>query len=342
MVAGDAWLKWVLGNVRRRRVVALLIIASIGVLPLFGALFEGTLTNRELQLDLARDWGYWACFVLQPALIAWTLEKYLHGFPAALKELVANGVLTKDTMPARAPEREKAQEVDAKRPWQIHLVTGAISVAATLGLFVAFVWETENRCMSLQDDHYSGLLVMPASVFLFWIIAAGFFRLLACHAALRMAFAGGVTVQPLHPDRCGGVEPLGRLSMKFNVCVLGLGVFSAVSVLSNHIRFEMGYDEPMNIVIYAAYFTASVTAFFWPLLAVHSGMKQAKKANAWRRLLRSPCLAIPPRLPQREGCPKETEEVSFGSAATEHRRARHCLLAFLELCLDARCETRAL
>ena len=131
-------------------------------------------------------------------------------------------------------------------------------------------------------------MATPASVALSLIWAAtGFFaafRIVTYYAVVRMElrrlFARHrVRVRPLHPDRCGGLAPLGVFSIRVSYLMTLLAAFLVVTVMT---RSYLAYGEPrlefgLDLVVGFPVLALLSAFIFFALPAVaHDSMSKAK------------------------------------------------------------------
>ncbi|QSJ14518.1 hypothetical protein JYQ62_21685 [Nostoc sp. UHCC 0702] len=85
-----------------------------------------------------------------------------------------------------------------------------------------------------------------------------------------------LNINPLHPDRCGGLRPLSDYSLKAAYLITILGFW--ISIISYQtITQSRGQDYWYIYFIVILYISLSLACFFGPLLTAHRGMEEAKK-----------------------------------------------------------------
>lgn len=88
-----------------------------------------------------------------------------------------------------------------------------------------------------------------------------------------------INVRPLHPDRAGGLSPLGNFSLMLSYIISLLGVMLVtVPVIRNYVvvgtlEFRWSTELVLGLGIYLV---AAPTVFFTPLSVAHSAMQDAK------------------------------------------------------------------
>lgn len=117
-----------------------------------------------------------------------------------------------------------------------------------------------------------GITLLYAMVIIYvWrcVTISGFLRALVAASPLRLL--------PFHPDRCGGLRPVGRLGLRnqYTLTVLGLNIVLLILVWI----FSQGRDESLRALLglaSVAYFILGPLVFMAPLLPFRDGMLQAK------------------------------------------------------------------
>ncbi len=90
-----------------------------------------------------------------------------------------------------------------------------------------------------------------------------------------------IIVQPLHPDKCGGLLPLGRLALAINYFVTLTLIFFAVLFL-----FDPVGREPAYIALYVMFYVCAPVLLFTPVSRANRRMKECK-TDALRELNRA-------------------------------------------------------
>jgi hypothetical protein len=103
------------------------------------------------------------------------------------------------------------------------------------------------------------------------------FRTLAISLFLRDAVAhASLRMMPFHPDRCGGLRPVGRLGLRnqWLLTILGLNIVTLGLMV---LYLEMhGSVEAMPIAAAIAYVIVGPAVFVAPLLPFRNGMLRTK------------------------------------------------------------------
>jgi hypothetical protein len=86
-----------------------------------------------------------------------------------------------------------------------------------------------------------------------------------------------IRMLPLHPDKCGGLQPVGRLGLRNQYTLSILGVNVVLLLMTSH---HLHWDRSLNDLIWAAslaYLILGPTVFIGPLLPFSAGMVRAKE-----------------------------------------------------------------
>ena len=85
-----------------------------------------------------------------------------------------------------------------------------------------------------------------------------------------------MNINPLHPDRCGGLRPLSTYALK-TAYLIGVLGFMVGLIEYQFIIQGLGKEYWFVHLIIPLHFTLSISCFFGPLLAAHEGMSNAKE-----------------------------------------------------------------
>jgi hypothetical protein len=121
-----------------------------------------------------------------------------------------------------------------------------------------------------------GILLLPwmCGWYMICMIAG---RELAMVAGLRAFFGeGDFILDPLHPDRCGGLGPLNHFALTFTyliaACALGLAIMTYLAILTGNLK-----SSYLLAIAWAAYFVLAPYCFFGVLGTPHRRMQEAKE-----------------------------------------------------------------
>ena len=165
-----------------------------------------------------------------------------------------------------------------------------IPVLSLVLAIIAGIWGP--RWHDFPDTHWTGFggagvryfVIVEDTIKAYLLLALGI-RIALTMDFLRKVFwgsnkaeAGGVLVkiEPLHPDRCGGLGFLGSMSAYLN---LTLGVLALNIVLAMVAREVHGYESftTLNIIELVVYVILSPALFLLPLYFPRHHMKRAKE-----------------------------------------------------------------
>jgi hypothetical protein len=114
------------------------------------------------------------------------------------------------------------------------------------------------------------LFLMYATVVWYAVKVALLFR--------RLIALGGVRINPLHPDRSGGLAFVGELGVR-NAYPIVIGGFHVLLVVYSDLHFlQQPLVSPYHATLFLAYIVSALLVFFMPLAVFHGPMQQMKNA----------------------------------------------------------------
>ena len=251
-------------------------------MPIVIAFFEGNLINPSLEVDAAHAYGYWANNVLGLATIVFFLGLYF-------------GETAEDALP---PGPAWAIQViglnnggsfvqNANRLfglWFVRWVPVIVSLAVILWAYGFFLSSDLNHWVATRQMP-PGVLspallnIWVVTFILIYLIAVLLTGLVVTYLVLKVPVFDMIsTFIPLHPDDCGGLRPLGSLSMRINALVLPFGIIVGINLWHNATSLQTPLLSLTSIVIVLAYVVGAATLVFLPLLAAHQRMKSARQS----------------------------------------------------------------
>ncbi len=88
-----------------------------------------------------------------------------------------------------------------------------------------------------------------------------------------------VRIEPLHPDGCCGLKPIGNVAMLLNMTLFMLGLYVSLKVIDRLVVQQAPLSADIgNPIMLGAYVIVAPLLFFLPLSAAHRRMKEAKEA----------------------------------------------------------------
>lgn len=165
------------------------------------------------------------------------------------------------------------------------VVTGAAAADGVYHVFArhyaAFTWWAAPNGRFLP----SGYMFLFSVLLFFALVAIYLVRVGSLSLLLRdIVEHAELHMLPGHPDRCGGLRPIGRLGLRNQYALTVSGFNVAVLALEFHYLFHVDFDQPGDarslVVLFAivamAYVLFAPVVFLGPLLAFRDGMKRAK------------------------------------------------------------------
>lgn len=254
----------------------LILAAEFGTVPLWNAGNTGTLT-------LFHDWGFcFAMLVSFPSLIVLLItdEQVLR---TSLEQVHDDGVIVVSERAATELTARWAQRF-RRRNIVGQLVAIAIGIGLALFTFRVYVaLPIDSWIASAGRPHVAGYVYLYCITLLYALVVFYVFRSVTTsrflHDFVRLA---PMNVLPFHPDKCGGLRPVGRLGLRnqYTLTILGLNIALLLLVWWLFMKHNTGLRQVM-IGASVAYLILGPVVFMAPLLPFRSGMIKAKEE--WTR-----------------------------------------------------------
>ena len=253
--------------------VPLLIAAAISGLPLWKP--EG-----DLRLPFLRDWNMSFAFLVSFPMLMWLVVTDEHILTRSLRMVQRDGVI------ALAPADAATVTADWKKRFRrVNLISAISGLVVGTGL----TWLTLQLYLDPHVGFWivgeAGRLVPAGYVYLFCItllyalITIYVVRGIWISRFLRDLVAPAtIHLLPFHPDKCGGLRPVGQLGLRnqYTLTVLGINIviLVVISVVGLHPEAPV---KPLLISASAAYLVLGPVVFMGPLLPFRAGMLRAKE-----------------------------------------------------------------
>jgi len=267
-----------------RIAVVWVIVMMATYLPLFVAAAIGPLSLRTigagLKLPFLHDLNIAFAFLVSlPALVVFTLTDQ-HVLTAALNRVQLDGVVSMT--------EDAAKEVS--RRWERRFCH--INIAAQVLGLVAGVGATAVYHMAyLPNDvgfwiRSQGRLLLVG--YLYLLYSAVFYGVVAIYAVRCIAIAFllrdivencRLSILPLHPDKCGGLRPVGGLGLRnqYLLSIMGINVVLLVTVSLLYLG-PLPYLTGVIGTIVVTYLVLGPAVFLAPLLPFRGAMLRTKAA----------------------------------------------------------------
>lgn len=246
----------------------LLSIPMTTGLYLLAAWVSNTLWSKSGQVGLMEDWFPWIWVVfINPVVLGY----YLWSFQAisnVIQDLEASDVVETNTL-----DIDRIALNPYYQWWRKFLALGsAVS-------FSIFVFSTRP---SLKNSWTSSepLPALTVTIATFTIVYMGSMLVLNFITNVwilhRLLERKELNVNPLHPDRCGGLRSLSDYSLKTSYLAAILGIMVGF-IEYQFITQGVGRVYWFAHLIIPLHLILSMACFFGPLLAANRGMKKAKE-----------------------------------------------------------------
>jgi hypothetical protein len=275
----DPIMKLALETATRPFLGVFLVVVLVGTVPLALSALEGNFVNPRLTCDGFGDLGWHTSFLILLPFVLLFARYYLNDFGDALERLHATGAV-KPSDDGDAAFVAYAQGVFRARALTLLPPLVGLSVAVfaaeTFNLAGRNTWNSPPAGSPLSP---AALASMVAPFFLYYLLSAYLLRLIAVFFVIRRFLATEVNLQPLHPDKCGGLSPLGQFSLRITKAGVVVGLVCLLGIYSNVYRMGFELFAPVNVLIICAYVFGLAVAFFLPLLPARRAMQRAKSSQ---------------------------------------------------------------
>lgn len=244
--------------------------AATGFSAAIVSALEGNFYNPQLSLDLFHDVGWWNQFVVAVATLIYIAGAYFGAYPRTLRQLADAGVIL-----ATESEWKKVRRFTQARLNNSSTVALPYVCGCTAALLSFFVTQTSGAWFD-SGAYYAGWLIPLHSFLLYYLLTYLSLRLYFAYLILKMLFDFRVNIQPFHTDGCGGLGSLKSQSAKLYLGLLIFGFVAAAGVISNNINYGLRLFDFFNVAMLIAYVTITTIAFFLPLYATSTCMRQAQ------------------------------------------------------------------
>ena len=265
-------------NLRRWQILFVVLAGlMISSLPALVSWLEGTFYDTQMDLCFAKDIGYYNLILTLTALLL-MCSMYFSELPRTLIRLNISKVFNLD---AKAWNKFVDRSNEKFEKPYLTLLPYLICIPLALFVMSTFMLTEKNRWhrISFEDfGYWAGWLSIPTVIAYVVLIGLLIIRIVTVYFVLKDFFGSKPIIQPLHPDNCGGLYPLGRLSMKLNYGVFLFGIISCIGIYGNMTNFEhlTSVWHPCNLLIIVVYVLGAFIIFFLPLYSAHNAMKNSK------------------------------------------------------------------
>ncbi|MEO0456255.1 MAG: hypothetical protein AAF152_06670 [Cyanobacteria bacterium P01_A01_bin.114] len=229
---------------------------------------SGTLGPLANHRGLLQDWVPWIAILLVNPIVfgyyLWSFQSIRH----VMEQLEASDVVE------TSPQEIHQTILRGYRQWWRRPT--ALGSATAFSVFVGVT----RRQLSQSWSSSTPLTVAATVVLTFVVVYAGsvlILNLISNIQILQTTFKyKDLTISPLHPDRCGGLNALSDYALKTAYLVAILGIWVGIveyQFIQQNSQGSIWFVYPLIPL----YLGLSVICFYGPLLTAHRGMKKAKQ-----------------------------------------------------------------
>lgn len=262
-----------------RLLLIIVIFEIISLLPVFISVFEGNFSNSHLGLDALHDYGYYSQFCIGFPLVLFLINKYFTTFSNNLGNLINSNILKIDN-DLKVKIINKINNRFKNIYYQILSVS--ISLTITILGLLTYILSNEitwNNSSNLLPISFAGLFIVPVVFILYYLAFNILIRISGVYLSISDIFKYDIDIQPLHPDGCGGLSGLGKISQSLNYSIIITGLLCAFGIYTSVNYQGVPLIHPTHFIILICYFTVATVTFFVPLRPATKKMKKAKEVT---------------------------------------------------------------
>lgn len=236
-----------------------------GVIALAVASGVATPTSPTL-VELFEDTGELLNLGLIVPLGALLVFNFYNQFTQAVQRLMEDGVLVFTSIADRQSFLEELEDRLSKA-W-----FAPVALAASLAINVWILVTLKNHWNSL-DHGLVAIWFRFLSCINYYMVFMMLLKGVATTRAIRWIFRSDIILQPIHPDRCGGLQPLGAISGSLNVFLALLTSYITVLVEIEGIPLS----HPGFLTSVLIFLLLATYLFIAPIAGIHVRMKEMRR-----------------------------------------------------------------
>jgi hypothetical protein len=253
----------------------------IHILLVLFSVYHRTLTSITLPFESSVENFY--VFLILGTLGIILVIYFLESIPKTFVELWENRVIQSKTNLENSVEiynkrlMRLERTINSKKSYIIAVIYPLVS--NVIVLYSSFMTPVAESPVIMYCDirvfPLSGIMVTVMYIILYFLLTViaykAYFSILFLRR-LRNDFR--IIVRPLHPDRCGGLKPVGNFCIKIDYILLVVGLAIAAFSIFPHAK-EMNTLICFALFLYVFFATFF---FFYPLWTVHDSMETQKRS----------------------------------------------------------------
>ena len=259
---------------------------ACNVMFVLASLYYGTLTridlpfNPEVTLPLLKDKCFYIFFILGGCGIV-LIDRVLKVVPSTFAGLWDNKILRSKTKMKNPVEVYNKQLKDVEKKMnskKSYIYATGYTLFSISYTFIDYyrIPRTESPLIVFCDIRIfplSGIVVYATYAILYFLVVIMIYKgVLLIHFLRKLHNTFDFHVRPLHPDKCGGLKPVGDFCIAINYIIF---IFFVVFI--TYYAFPPGGE--LNVSLYFSlplYIFFALFFFFYPLWPIHNSMKTQK------------------------------------------------------------------
>jgi len=214
-------------------------------------------------VSIFNDWPVVFAFWVSLPVILFLVASDQQALDLAMKRVLAAGVVTSSKQFA-----EEFKDIWTKKFWALNIRVQVLAplLAMILSYFTAYLFKAAGAQTWAQTTTLNNYAYM-IGIALFYMLLITYIVRGVAMAVLLKSVANECTIKliPLHPDGCGGLQPLGRMGLRNQYALTILGINIAVLAIMIY-RIDPSLELVIVVPALAVYLIFGPVIFLGPLL----------------------------------------------------------------------------
>ena len=268
-------------QVFKRNTIGLLFFITLLslVVPLVLAWASGVLQSSEhVKMSYLDDFVAWGGVGLGIPLIVLCTIRYLYTLRRALLLTFRRTIFSVQPNSQRQVVSHFVDGINSR--W--NLITFVFALLSNI-IWLPYLASSPSTTWILQCDEGVCGLTIPGMYYMFLVTVTIYMYLSVAICGVRTAVflwrlvrLGEVNVNPLHPDRSGGLAFLGELGIQNVYPIVIIGFNISLVALSDVVNLDKPFISPYHLILATSYVIVAFTVFFLPLSVFYRPMKKQK------------------------------------------------------------------
>jgi len=252
------------------------IFFFIGIIPIILFYLTKSINFSSENILPIEDFGYFNIFLLSTPTLILIISLYFSKFPIVINQLKENKILMICEKEWNKFINKSNNNYSNKIALLIPYFIGILGIIFALS---AYIYKYNDNWYSIYIQgkfNYISIFVIICCFLFYYSASFLIVKIIISYINLKIVFSKEVKIQPLHPDQCGGLNPLGELSKTLNIGTFLFGIIVFLGIIINKELYNLPINNKVNFIMVFAYIFSAFVVFFIPLYAAHKSMRNSK------------------------------------------------------------------